>query len=300
MEANQNQGRKVVIIVIIIILLAANGILLWEFFTQKQEITTVTNQKNTIVIEKDEMQRQRDSLQTQFNAMVEMNNQLNDKLKISDDSLAVLQAKINSLQFVSGQYSTMKSQFDKLKAEMDSKMADIAALQKENEGLKTDKSNLSNSLTDEKTKEQQITQERDKLAGKVALGSVMRADNIKITGTKFSKSGKESSTEKAKNVQKLKIAFTIAENVIVDKGGKTVYIRVIGPDNKCISSGSQTFQSGAQQLPYSATQEFTYDNQRVDQCIYWSKGSSYSPGKYNVEVYLDGSMIGKGGSITLK
>ncbi|MEI6815395.1 MAG: hypothetical protein WCL14_02200 [Bacteroidota bacterium] len=302
METNENptQSRKVVIIVIIVILLAANGVLLWQFFTQKQEITTVTNQKNTIIIERDDLQRQKAALQAQFDSMVVLNGELNGKLKISDDSLQVLQAKINSLQFVAGQYAASKAQLDKLKAEMATKMEELAVLQKDNEALKADKNALTSSLKDAKTKNDQITQDRDMLAGKVALGSIMRADNIKITGAKFNKSGKESSTEKAKNVQKLKIAFTVDENLVVDKGNKTIYIRVIGPDNKCIEAGNQTFQSGGQQLPYTVSQDINYSNQKVDQIVYWSKGSAYKPGKYSVEFYIDGNLVGKGGAITFK
>jgi hypothetical protein len=302
METNHksNNGRKVVIIIIIAILLAANGILLWQFFTQKEQITTITTEKKTVIMERDELQKQKADLQMQLDSLVAMNSELTGKLKISEDSLAVLQARINSLQYVQSQYSDMKSQLEKLKAEMSSKMGEMATLQKENDALKSDKSDLTNNLNDEKSKEQKLAQDKDALASKVALGSVMRADNFKVSAVKFSKSGKESAVTSAKSTQKLKVCFTVEDNMIVDKGSKTIYVRVMGPDNKCITNNSQTFQSGSQNLPYSTNQDINYSNQKIDQCIYWAKGSTYKAGKYYCEVYIDGNLIGKSSSIVLK
>jgi len=293
-NSKSNQGRKIVIIVIIAILLAANGVLLWQFFTQKEQITTITTEKTKVISERDELTKQKAELQAQLDSLVTMNNQLSSKLKISDDEIAALQTKINNLQYSGGggNYGASKAELDKLKAEMKAKMEQMATLQKENEGLKSDKDALNSSLNDEKSKEQQLAQDKDILANKVALGSVMSADNFKITGAKFSKSGKESATSSAKSTQKLKICFTVSQNLVVDKGTKTVYIRVLGPDKKCISSGSQTFKTNGQDTPYTVSQDINYNNQKLDQCIYWAKGSAYTKGKYIVEVYLEGNLIG--------
>src|ERR1035437_5149688 len=292
-NSKSNQGRKIVIIVIIAILLAANGVLLWQFFTQKEQITTITTEKTKVISERDELSKKKAELQAQLDSLVSMNNQLSSKLKISDDEIAALQTKINNLQYSGGgNYGASKAELDKLKAEIKAKMEQMAALQKENEGLKSDKDALNSSLNDEKSKEQQLATEKDILANKVALGSVMTADNFKITGAKFSKSGKESATASAKSTQKLKICFTISQNLVVDKGTKTVYIRVLGPDKKCISSGSQTFKTNGQDTPYSVSQDINHNNQKLDQCIYWAKGSAYTKGKYIVEVYLEGNLIG--------
>lgn len=299
-NSKSNQGRKIVIIVIIAILLAANGVLLWQFFTQKEQITTITTEKTKVISERDELSKQKAELQAQLDSLVSMNNQLSSKLKISDDEIAALQTKINNLQYSGGgNYGASKAELDKLKAEIKAKMDQMAALQKENEGLKSDKDALNSSLNDEKSKSQQLATEKDILANKVALGSVMTADNFKISGAKFSKSGKESATSSAKSTQKLKICFTISQNLVVDKGTKTVYIRVLGPDKKCISSGSQTFKTNGQDTPYTVSQDINYNNQKLDQCIYWAKGSAYTKGKYIVEIYLEGNLIGTS-SVMLK
>jgi peptidoglycan hydrolase CwlO-like protein len=292
-NSKSNQGRKIVIIVIIAILLAANGVLLWQFFTQKEQITTITTEKTHIINQRDELAKQKAQLQEQLDSLVTMNNQLASKLKISDDEIAALQTKINNLQYAgSGNSGASKAELEKLRAEIKAKIEQMAALQKENDGLKSDKDALNSSLNDEKSKEQQLAQDKDILANKVALGSVMTADNFKITGAKFSKSGKESITTSAKSTQKLKICFTITQNLVVDKGTKTVYIRVLGPDKKCINPNSQTFKKDGQDTPYTVSQDINYNNQKIDQCIYWAKGSTYTKGKYIVEAYLGGNLIG--------
>ena len=299
-NSNSNQGRKVVIIVIIAILLAANGILLWQFFTQKEQITTITTEKTTVIKERNDLQKAKAELQAQFDSLVAMNGELNGKLKISDDSLAVLQAKINSLQFVQSQYAAMKIEMETLKAEMSVKIGELTSMQKENEALKSDKNTLTNNLNDSKSNEQKLMQDKEALASKVALGSVMKADNFVVTAIKFSKSGKESIVSSAKSIQKIKVCFAVEDNLVVDKGSKTLYIRVMGPDNTCVTSNSQSFQSGNQTLLYSISQDINYNNQKMDQCVYYAKGSAYKSGKYYCEIYLDGNLIGKSGSIFLK
>ena len=293
-NSKSNQGRKIVIIVIIAILLAANGVLLWQFFTQKEQITTITTEKTKVISERDELTKQKADLQAQLDSLVTMNNQLSSKLKISDDEIAQLQTKINNLQYAvgNGNSGASKAELEKLKAEIKAKMDQLAALQKENEGLKSDKDALNSSLNDEKSKEQQLSQEKDILANKVALGSVMSADNFKITGAKFSKSGKEKATTSAKSTQKLKICFSIAQNLVVDKGTKTIYIRVLGPDKKCLCVESQTFKTNGQDTPYTVSQDINYNNEKLDQCIYWANESKFTKGKYIVEVYLEGNLIG--------
>ena len=299
-NSNSNHGRKVVIIVIIALLLAANGILLWQFFTQKEQITTITTEKTTVIKERDELQKQKAELQAQFDSLVVMNGELNGKLKISDDSLAVLQARINGLQFVQSQNATFKVQIEKLKADMNAKMGELASMQKENDALKSDKTSLTNSLNDSKTNEQKLTQDKEALAKKVALGSVMKADNFVLNGAKFNSKGKESVTTSAKSTQKIKVCFTVEDNLVVDKGTKTLYVRVMGPDNKCLTNNSQTFQSGSETMQYSVSQDINYNNQKMDQCLYFAKSGTLKPGKYYAEVYLDGNLIGKSASILLK
>src|ERR1039458_7247651 len=142
-NSKSNQGRKIVIIVIIAILLAANGVLLWQFFTQKEQITTITTEKTHIINQRDELAKQKAQLQEQLDSLVTMNNQLASKLKISDDEIAALQTKINNLQYAgSGNSGASKAELEKLRAEIKAKIEQMAALQKENDGLKSDKDAL--------------------------------------------------------------------------------------------------------------------------------------------------------------
>ena len=126
----------------------------------------------------------------------------------------------------------------------------------------------------------------------MALGSILRADGIVVTGVKFKSSGKEVIEKKAKNVQKLKICFTVLENLVVDKGLKNIYLRVLGPDKSVLSTSSGTFSFNGQQLPYTLKQEVNYENKKTEQCPYWEKGSAFVKGKYSVEIYTEGNKIG--------
>jgi hypothetical protein len=133
----------------------------------------------------------------------------------------------------------------------------------------------------------------------VAIGSVLKTVNMKSTGVKFKSSGKESETSKASSVDKIKTCFTVLENLVTDRGSKDAYLRVLSPDGAVMSTSSETFMYNNQATLYTSKESFDYDNKDTNLCLYWTKGSVYSKGKYIIEVYVEGNLIGST-TLTLK
>lgn len=65
----------------------------------------------------------------------------------------------------------------------------------------------------------------------------------------MNKRGKK--TDRAKDVKKIAISFTIVKNITAETGNKTLYIRIAKPGNEILSKGNTTFQYEDRQITYS-------------------------------------------------
>ncbi|MDL5045709.1 hypothetical protein QQ054_06625 [Oscillatoria amoena NRMC-F 0135] len=159
----------------------------------------------------------------------------------------------------------------------------------ENVTLKTEKNQLGDSLN-------RLSQTKQELASKVALASQLKAENIRIVG--LNDKGKErESPFRSRQVGKLKIDFTLAENNVAPIEGKIIMIRIIDENNQVlfdVSRGSGTFLYNGKEEFYTASQEILFDNTRQRLTYIYDKGSDYAPGTYTLEVYCEDYFMGSG------
>jgi len=159
----------------------------------------------------------------------------------------------------------------------------------ENTSLKTEKNQLGDSIN-------RLSQSKDELTVKVAIASQLKAENFTILSV--NEKGKErESPFKKKQLSKLKIEFTIAENNVAPIEGKKIMIRIIDENNQVlfdVARGSGTFTFNGKEEFYTAAQEILFDNTRQKLTFVYDKGSEYDPGTYTAEVYTDDYQMGKG------
>lgn len=158
----------------------------------------------------------------------------------------------------------------------------------ENRSLKTQQNKLSDSLrTAEQTKKQ--------LAGKVALASQLKAENLNVWA--LNEKGKErESPFRARQIAKIKVEFTLADNKVASIEGKKILVRISDDNGQVIfdvSRGSGTFILNGKEEFYTAAQEILFDNTRQKLTFFYEKGSDYPSGIYTVEAFTDSYSLGK-------
>jgi gamma-glutamyltranspeptidase len=107
---------------------------------------------------------------------------------------------------------------------------------------------------------------------------------------------RDGSEFKAKRVEKIKIAFKLAENPLTKKENKTIHLRLLDNSGNVISdmaTGSGTFSFGGKETVYTAKQTimFTNDGQTVD--FIYDRGAGYEAGTYTAVLFSDGYRIGQ-------
>jgi flagellar basal body-associated protein FliL len=300
-DKKEQDSKKVIVIVVISILLGVNGLLLWQFFDKKTHLEEVSMTLESTLSEKESLTAELQRMKVEYEKVNQENSTLQTQLSAKDEEIkskiAEIQKLINSGD--AAQLRKAREELAALRLLNENYMAQLDSLKIVNDELNTQNTTLNSSLVSERGRVQNLTQENTLLANKVAIGSVLKTMNVKANGVKYKSSGKETETTRASAVSKIRVCFTILENLVANRGTKDAYIRVLSPDGAVMSTSSETFMYNNQATLYTTRESFDYDNKQTDLCLYWTKGSIYAKGKYLIEVYVDGSLIGST-DLTLK
>lgn len=157
----------------------------------------------------------------------------------------------------------------------------------ENRQLKTQKNELNDSIN-------RLATTKNELAGKVALASQLKAENVTVKSVN-AKGKERESPFRARQLEKLKVEFNLAENKVAPIEGKKIMIRVIDENGQVlfdVARGSGTFLVNNKEEFYTASQEILFDNTRQKLSFLYDKGSEYASGNYTVEIYAQDYLIG--------
>jgi DNA repair exonuclease SbcCD ATPase subunit len=157
----------------------------------------------------------------------------------------------------------------------------------ENKTLKTKQNKLSDSITS-------LEKNKKELAGKVAIASQLRAENIFVKAVN-SKGKERDSPFRNKQLQKIKVEFNLAENKVAPIEGKKILIRIIDENAQVIfdaAKGSGTFMINGKEEFYTAAQEILFDNTKQKLVFFYERGSEYAEGDYQIEIFTDSYKMG--------
>lgn len=163
-------------------------------------------------------------------------------------------------------------------------------LAEENTTLKVEKNQLNQTV-------QQLEQNKQELASKVAVASRLQIEGMRINAINDNGKERDGGEYRNRHIEQLKIQFTVVENEIAPIEGKELLLRVIAPDGNVlfdVTRGSGSFTFEKREMFYTAKQEILYDRKSQLVTFLYSKGSDYAIGQHKVEVYTDDYLMGKG------
>ena len=292
----QDQGpKKGIVIIVILILLGTNGLLLWQFFSKKSSYEQMSKTLVTATHEKDQLQTELNNIRMEREKLLSDNSQYKEQLSHQESALKIKEAQIQHLLSIGGpaQLAKAKAEIAKLKEMNQLYVLKVDSLNSANQKLTTDVKNLNTDLAEQQNKNTVLTKQVSRLSDKVAAGSILTASNVVTEALKIKSNGKEVATNKAKQVGKIHTKFTLAQNRVIDAGPVDIYIRVSGPDGNVMSSEQQSFTTGSETIVYTVKQTVDYNNKDTNVDVVWAKGTQFMKGKYNVELYHGGEIIGK-------
>ncbi len=299
-EPKKSGSNKGLLIAFIIILAAINGVQLFFNLSQnktiKQQTSTLADNKTSI-----------DSLNVQLETAIKDLNARKDEIAQLGGDTTRLGEQIRQLikekkQLQASSYNYQKKYNDiKDKIEAANRIREDA--DKEVERLKVMLAQQDTIITNQKVTIVQredsiikITTEKNKLAEKVAIASVLKAENFKIEALNAKGKADTDGEFKAKKIDKVRVSFTLAENKVAEKGGREVIFRLIEPDGAALfdlANGGGSFQFEGKEVFYTMKQTILFENKGQKVTYEYKKGSPFKAGNHKVEIYTEGFKIGE-------
>jgi cell division protein ZapB len=300
--AEQNQekqgSRKILLTIFIIVLIALNGVLLYLNIKNKEEST----QKDVVIEAKD---AELDATSAKMDSISkELDLRISEVQKLGGDVETLTQAKTqlekdrNSLRTAStAERRRLQEKIEAYETLLTNKDEEISKLKSvneelfsENTTLKTQKNQLNESISE-------IERTKQALAEKVAVASALKSENLNINAINEKGKERDGGEYRAKQVDKIKISFNLAENNVAEIESKDIYMRLIEPDGAALfdlATGGGTFAYEGKEAFYTAKKQILFDNTRQNITFVYDKGNPYKSGKHVVELYADGYLIGTG------
>lgn len=291
MEKQQNNSSLKVVIIVLSLLLA--GSLGWMYKMSTESKTTETK----LMSEKDQLLADLKAQKESYDKAIEENTGLKGDLEAERAKIVELIAKVEKSDGNAASMAKFKTLYVKLKREHDALIAENDKLKQENGVLTTQRDSTRTALTESKRYNDTLTAQNSNLSQKVEKAQKLTITNLTTKTFKKRSSGKLIETDKARRVDQIDIAFTIAGNEVAIAGDKTYYVQVIDPKNNVI--GEKKVESfDGQSLTFSFITTAKYENKTMDvkQSI---SGDDFEKGLYQVNVFDKGKLVANS-SFTLR
>ncbi len=305
-EPKKSGSNKGLLIAFIVILALINGVQLFLYNsntnTIKEQTTTISNNK----VKMDSMTVQLDNLKKELQAKLQEIAALQGDTTALHAQILELEKAKRSLQYVN---SNWQQKYNAAVAIRDAAVRVREDSDKEIDRLKLMLAQQDTIITKQKftivEREDtiaKISRENKKLEKKVALASVLRAESFKVEALNAKGKVDAEAPFKAKKIDKIKVDFSIGENLVAEKGGRDVFFRLIEPDGSALfdlANGGGSFQADGKEVFYTMKQTILFENKGQSVKYEYKKGSPYKPGTHKVEIYCEGFKIG-GSSFLVK
>lgn len=289
------KGSKLWMILAILFLIVAVGILIW-FMPMKgkyEELVKEKEQERTLLqYELDDLMAAHDSIKMEYGTLA-------DSLSVKDSIIQANAEEIKQLLNYKWEYRKVNKKLAQLREITQGYVHQIDSLFTENRELKEENEKIRQQYNREQNRTRELTRDKEELIEKVNEATVLRAYNVQASTLRFTGSGRERVTDKAKKVERVQICFTLGENKLAEPGPKVIYIQIVRPDGVVVTQKvgeDYSFETRNGRVEYTAKKEVDYQNKDTYTCLHWDKKSESEAamlGIYNVRVFTSGEEIGK-------
>jgi myosin heavy subunit len=289
MSTEQKSNNTKILVAVIILLIVGMGIAGYFIFNQKTQIEELQEESS---LNKQQLEDEYENLSMQYEGF---------KLNIKNDSLlqkltneqAKVQRLLEELKTVKAENKAEISRLNKelatLRQVLKSYIVQIDSLNRANEQLRQEKKEITDKYQQTTRTLNEVTQQKENLTEKVTLAAKLDATNISVQAT----NSKGKVQKKISKVEQLIINFSITKNITAEPGERTIYVRIMKPDNDVLTkSRANTFAFENRDINYSIKRIVEYGGEEVGVTMYWNVEEYLMPGTYRIDIFADGNRIG--------
>jgi len=281
------QKSKSGLMFILFLVIGLLVVVTWLYIDQRQ---TTEEIETALTIEKDSLQSHLVQLRDDYDDLMTDNDSLNTHLTEEKEKIDNLLAEIKTVKATNYyKIKQLQNELGTLRAVAKSYVRQIDSLNTMNQALVAENVLVKNEIKVAKTANVELEEQNKDLSGKVELASTLGTKELKAFP--INKRGKQNN--KISKIEKIKVSFTLKENVLAEAGERDVFIRIAGPDDYILAKSEQDlFEYEGQQIVFSAKRPVDYTNKDLDVIIFWDNNGALITGTYEVYVFADGSEIG--------
>ncbi|MGB5646436.1 hypothetical protein [Muriicola sp.] len=293
-ETKNNNGLKVIAGLLGVVLLGTIIYTVSLYQDKKKVQTELTQEKDLVMEDLNSLKSEYDKAILESNATNEELVAARDRIAKYIDSVQTMKTDLSSLRRYRNQVAVLKQEREVLLQQVDSltKSNSLLAMQRDSTFVELEKQAVFNDS---------LVVQNTQLAEAVERGSALNLSTFNVDAVRERSSGKMVSTQRAGRTDKLKVCFTIADNVIAQAGDRQFLIEVLDPQGNVLGGGSTKTNDEGASVSYSKGTDFYYENQDLDVCDFINKpAGDFQSGNYMVNVYDDNLKLLGTSKFTLK
>lgn len=294
-EEKPRKGSRVVLIIAVLILVGLNVFLGINIFKQTEELKVKEGEIAALDSQKRVLIARADSLEGAL-------RDYSKSISIKDDSLTLLLVNIEeykkNLQSADAEIGKLKwyrneyVKFKRFQAEAEESRARITKLEEELDSERARASSAENANDTLNQLLKNLENEKAKLENKVELGKKLRGSVKLLEGFRARDGKAPKSTDKASQVNKLRVDYSVGANDIATKETKPLYF-IVKQNGTVITEDGKTFElDGGKKMSYSYKTDIKYNGKQIDDSVEITLPEDVASGIWTVELYLDSKLLG--------
>ena len=250
--------------------------------------------KNALVkdlnIDKQNLTNELIALHGDYEALSTTNSALNDSLNVEKVKVEQLIERLQKTEATNrAKIRQYEQELGTLRSIMKGYIRQIDSLNTLNTSLRNEATAARREAQESKRQYEDLRSTTDELSKIASAGAVVKGRGFNLVA--INESNKV--TDRSSRARKLRACMSLIENSIAERGWRTIYIRVKGPDDILMTDDTgKVFVCNGEQMIYSALREVDYQGEEVEICIYFSSSENFSKGKYTVEFYTEETKLG--------
>lgn len=250
--------------------------------------------KNALVkdlnIDKQNLTNELIALHGDYEALSTTNSALNDSLNVEKVKVEQLIERLQKTEATNrAKIRQYEQELGTLRSIMKGYIRQIDSLNTLNTSLRNEATAARREAQESKRQYEDLRSTTDELSKIASAGAVVKGRGFNLVS--INESNKV--TDRSSRARKLRACMSLIENSIAERGWRTIYIRVKGPDDILMTDDTgKVFVCNGEQMIYSALREVDYQGEEVEICIYFASSENFSKGKYTVEFYTEEAKLG--------
>ena len=250
--------------------------------------------KNALVkdlnIDKQNLTNELIALHGDYESLSTTNAALNDSLNVEKVKVEQLIERLQKTEATNrAKIRQYEQELGTLRSIMKGYIRQIDSLNTLNTSLRNEATAARREAQESKRQYEDLRSTTDELSKIASAGAVVKGRGFNLVA--INESNKV--TDRSSRARKLRACMSLIENSIAERGWRTIYIRVKGPDDILMTDDTgKVFVCDGEQMISSALREVDYQGEEVEICIYFASSENFSKGKYTVEYYTEETKLG--------